>query len=854
MPLPSWMRAERSGPVRARRSVAHSRRAPRPAGGPARLQRIPTVRRTAPVTRPSGAVGGPRRVTDQIGVPRTSNVASGAGVSAGGCHRVLRTLVIPGSLPSVGACHTPLRFRSSPDTRRRAATGAAQRPRHRRARRTRTTPAPQRRRPCAGAARPTGDVAGARRAGAARRPAATSTHRERAGWGGRIAGRGHTSDDRAGGQVVHVERVGASVRILRIGRPEGFDFEAGQYLNVGVAGSPRRSLSLASAPDDPDLELCVELVPGGRVTPMLFRLGVGDRRRAVRRRDGVPPAWPAAADPPARRHRDRHRAAAEPARAALAMVRRRASWCCTAPATPMSCPTRRSWPSWPGATIGSGTCRRSADPARYATACGGVRPAGSRRSPSASHHGLDPRARPVSADGQLVDDRERPDAARRPWLPRCHGVVPLTVGRFDDQGAATVLAAPPRRTRTGRPTRTSTPGDHSTCGSPTGSVSPAAVTSDSSSDTTAASCKDHRGCSTGAQRSVPRRVAEMRPQRPVEEPRELVARVDRRSGANRDLRARARALVRHRGAGPTTLHARRDEASRAVLARSAGSPMAHRAHAVGQVVGPPGDESGEQTIDVQAEEPHPTSIAGTDVGAHVDLGEFPDVGQRRPPRHAEATHRERDERYPRSVAMGVDDDTLGEQALDLGGVVPASARNTTSSQRWTITGRRTGGPTIGGSSSGTSVSAGGGAAAPSEAAVVATGPDIGRPHDGTATTSITMASTPRADHPTVRTQFVAASRAVTTGSWPRGVTVRRDLQPHGARLDHCEQGEADQAAAHVRAGRVGRRQSPAPSRPRSPSVGPRPSWSAASAGPRSRRTPRAPHSRTAGSARTGRTR
>ncbi len=77
--------------------------------------------------------------------------------------------------------------------------------------------------------------------------------------------------------MVHVERVGASVRILRIGRPAGFGFEAGQYLKLGVAGSPRRSLSLASAPDDPDLELCVELVPGGRVTPTLFGLGVGDR-------------------------------------------------------------------------------------------------------------------------------------------------------------------------------------------------------------------------------------------------------------------------------------------------------------------------------------------------------------------------------------------------------------------------------------------------------------------------------------------------------------------------------------------------------------------------------------------------
>lgn len=78
------------------------------------------------------------------------------------------------------------------------------------------------------------------------------------------------------GEVVAVEDVGPEVRILRVGRPAGFAFEAGQYVKAGVSGGPRRSFSLASAPHDEHLELCVELRPGGEVTPALFRLRVGE--------------------------------------------------------------------------------------------------------------------------------------------------------------------------------------------------------------------------------------------------------------------------------------------------------------------------------------------------------------------------------------------------------------------------------------------------------------------------------------------------------------------------------------------------------------------------------------------------
>ncbi len=66
------------------------------------------------------------------------------------------------------------------------------------------------------------------------------------------------------------------MRILRVGRPPGFRFEAGQYARVGVGDGKGRKFSIASAPHDPDLEFCVEVRPGGRVTPRLFALTPGD--------------------------------------------------------------------------------------------------------------------------------------------------------------------------------------------------------------------------------------------------------------------------------------------------------------------------------------------------------------------------------------------------------------------------------------------------------------------------------------------------------------------------------------------------------------------------------------------------
>jgi len=77
------------------------------------------------------------------------------------------------------------------------------------------------------------------------------------------------------GRVIEVERVGPSVAILRFGRPAGFTFTAGQYMRVGLTNVRQGKFTISSAPHDSYLEICVESIPGGRLTPRLVTLGPG---------------------------------------------------------------------------------------------------------------------------------------------------------------------------------------------------------------------------------------------------------------------------------------------------------------------------------------------------------------------------------------------------------------------------------------------------------------------------------------------------------------------------------------------------------------------------------------------------
>jgi len=77
------------------------------------------------------------------------------------------------------------------------------------------------------------------------------------------------------GQVLEIVDVGPSVRIFKVGRPPGLTFTGGQYLKAGIDSVRTASFSLASAPHETHLELCIELIPGGRLTPQLFALRPG---------------------------------------------------------------------------------------------------------------------------------------------------------------------------------------------------------------------------------------------------------------------------------------------------------------------------------------------------------------------------------------------------------------------------------------------------------------------------------------------------------------------------------------------------------------------------------------------------
>jgi len=67
--------------------------------------------------------------------------------------------------------------------------------------------------------------------------------------------------------------------IIRIAPETPFKFAAGQYVTLGVRNSDKlveRAYSIVSSPYEDTLELFIELVPHGDLTPLLFKLNPGD--------------------------------------------------------------------------------------------------------------------------------------------------------------------------------------------------------------------------------------------------------------------------------------------------------------------------------------------------------------------------------------------------------------------------------------------------------------------------------------------------------------------------------------------------------------------------------------------------
>ena len=75
--------------------------------------------------------------------------------------------------------------------------------------------------------------------------------------------------------------------VIRL-EPQGglFTFKPSQYCTLGLDGI-ERAYSIASAPHEPELEIFVELVPEGELTPRIFRMQVGDLMSIRPRAKGI---------------------------------------------------------------------------------------------------------------------------------------------------------------------------------------------------------------------------------------------------------------------------------------------------------------------------------------------------------------------------------------------------------------------------------------------------------------------------------------------------------------------------------------------------------------------------------------
>ena len=91
-------------------------------------------------------------------------------------------------------------------------------------------------------------------------------------------------------KAVLVERrdITDDLMVLRLEPEEGgsFNFKPGQYCTLGL-GPIERAYSIASAPHEKAIEIFVELVPDGELTPLMWRLQLGDAMSIRPRAKGI---------------------------------------------------------------------------------------------------------------------------------------------------------------------------------------------------------------------------------------------------------------------------------------------------------------------------------------------------------------------------------------------------------------------------------------------------------------------------------------------------------------------------------------------------------------------------------------
>ncbi|HYL86407.1 MAG TPA: FAD-binding oxidoreductase [Candidatus Angelobacter sp.] len=97
----------------------------------------------------------------------------------------------------------------------------------------------------------------------------------------------HSSDKHYHGRILERRDISQDLCILRLDPGGPFEYRAGQYATLGIERDgvrTERAYSIASSPYEEALEVFVELVPQGGLTPSLFQLKPGDtllcRKRA----------------------------------------------------------------------------------------------------------------------------------------------------------------------------------------------------------------------------------------------------------------------------------------------------------------------------------------------------------------------------------------------------------------------------------------------------------------------------------------------------------------------------------------------------------------------------------------------
>ena len=88
-------------------------------------------------------------------------------------------------------------------------------------------------------------------------------------------------------RLVDRQDISEELMIIKLEPEDGqFNFKPGQYCTLGAEGV-ERAYSIVSAPYEPLLEIFVELVPEGELTPKMWRLNIGDSMSIRPRPKGI---------------------------------------------------------------------------------------------------------------------------------------------------------------------------------------------------------------------------------------------------------------------------------------------------------------------------------------------------------------------------------------------------------------------------------------------------------------------------------------------------------------------------------------------------------------------------------------